>query len=35
MEIKKLLEMDLEDFDKIITEEEYDRMKQLGIDFTW
>ena len=35
MYIKKLLKMDDEEFTEIMTQEEYERMQDLGIEYTW
>ncbi len=35
MKIKEILNMKNEEFEKIMTEEEYNRMQELGIDYSW
>lgn len=35
MKIKEILEISNEDFEKNMTQEEFDRMQKLGIEYTW
>lgn len=35
MKIKEILEISNEDFEKEMTQEEFDRMQDLGIEYTW
>lgn len=35
MKIKEILEMKAEDLEKMMTEEEFERMKNLGLEYTW
>lgn len=35
MKVKEILEMEAEELEKIMTEEEFNRMKKLGFEYTW
>ena len=35
MKIKEILKMESEEFEKIMREEEYNKMKELGIENSW
>lgn len=35
MKVKEILEIGNEEFEKIMTNEEFDRMKDLGMEYTW
>lgn len=35
MKIKEILEISVEDFTKMMTDEEYNRMKKIGYEYAW
>lgn len=35
MKIKKILSMKVEDLEKMMTEEDFEKMKGLGFEYTW
>ena len=35
MKVKEILNMDADDFEKMMTQEEFDRMQALGLKYTW
>jgi len=35
MKVKEILELTSEELERIITEEEYDKMKELNIEYVW
>lgn len=35
MKVKEILNIKSEEFEKIMTEEEFNRMKELGMDYSW
>lgn len=35
MKVKEILEMEAEELERIMTEEEFNRMKKLGFEYTW
>ena len=35
MKIKEILEMEAEDLERMMTEEEFERMQNLGFEYTW
>jgi len=35
MKVKEILEIENEEFEKIMTNEEFDRMKNLGMEYSW
>ena len=35
MKVKEILEMEAEDLERMMTEEEFNRMKKLGFEYTW
>lgn len=35
MKVKEILNLESEELEKMMTEEEYDKMKDLGFDYTW
>lgn len=35
MKVKEILNMEAEDLEKMMTEEEFNRMKKLGFEYTW
>lgn len=35
MKIKEILEMEAEDLERMMTDEEFERMQNLGFEYTW
>lgn len=35
MKVKEILNMDADDLEKMMTQEEFDRMQALGLKYTW
>ncbi len=35
MKVKEILEIEAEELERIMTEEEFNRMKKLGFEYTW
>lgn len=35
MKVREILNLESEELEKMMTEEEYNRMKNLGIEYTW
>lgn len=35
LKVKEILNMDDEELEKMMTEEEFERMKELGFEYTW
>ena len=35
MKVKEILEMEAKDLERMMTEEEFNRMKKLGFEYTW